>query len=286
MDDEIDSHRPQTLDELQAPYEVGYKQPPKHSRFPKGRSGNPKGRPKRPEGILIRDIFDSSQMLKDGRKISTREAYLRQILRGAIEGKATAFRIFLKLMQAAGLFRNETSKHPHIIYYDDHTPSDFPESYAAWKRENALKRATQAGKTEAVHEPAGEPGSGGAKPKIRNNASKPRRKTSIAEDDNMIALFKRLVAERRTINQNGSSRSVTLAELIILKNCNAALQNDAAAFSNILRLAEQGGEFLDREDPAKVPKPLIMPRKRFETTEELLAFYGASIVELPKKPAL
>lgn len=27
-------------------YEVGYKRPPKNSRFKKGQSGNPKGRPK------------------------------------------------------------------------------------------------------------------------------------------------------------------------------------------------------------------------------------------------
>ena len=29
-----------------ASYEVGYKRPPKHTRFKKGHSGNPKGRPK------------------------------------------------------------------------------------------------------------------------------------------------------------------------------------------------------------------------------------------------
>jgi hypothetical protein len=34
-------------DENEAPeYEVGYKRPPKHTQFKRGRSGNPKGRPK------------------------------------------------------------------------------------------------------------------------------------------------------------------------------------------------------------------------------------------------
>ena len=32
-------------------YEVGYKKPPGHTRFRKGRSGNPKGRPKRAESF-------------------------------------------------------------------------------------------------------------------------------------------------------------------------------------------------------------------------------------------
>ena len=32
-------------------YEVGYGKPPRHTRFPKGRSGNPKGRPPRSKNI-------------------------------------------------------------------------------------------------------------------------------------------------------------------------------------------------------------------------------------------
>ena len=32
--------------EPQAEYDVGYRKPPRHSRFPNGRSGNPNGRPK------------------------------------------------------------------------------------------------------------------------------------------------------------------------------------------------------------------------------------------------
>ena len=33
-------------DAEEEPYEVGNKRPPKHSRFKKGKSGNPAGRPK------------------------------------------------------------------------------------------------------------------------------------------------------------------------------------------------------------------------------------------------
>jgi hypothetical protein len=63
--------RPQPSDNQHG---VGYKRPPKHSQFAKGKSGNPGGRPKAPIGISIKDILDGEQMGKNGQVISMREA--------------------------------------------------------------------------------------------------------------------------------------------------------------------------------------------------------------------
>ena len=111
----------------------------------------------------------------------------------------------------------------------------------------------------------------------RSNRSR-RRALTQDNDETTITVFKRLATERIKVKQNGQHKTMTLAEAILLKNCNAALQGDLAAINIIWRLAEQGGEFDDRNDPEKVGKPLFMPR-RFEDTEELVAFYGIDIVK-------
>jgi hypothetical protein len=86
-------------------YEVGYKKPPKATRFPKGTSGNPGGKSKKvaPECDLgkVLQALDNEEIILtvDGkRKRMTRsEINLRQLFTQGIKGDLTAARLIVKM---------------------------------------------------------------------------------------------------------------------------------------------------------------------------------------------
>lgn len=119
-------------------HDVGYKRPPKHSQFPKGKSGNPSGRPKAPTGISIKDILDGDQMGKNGEFISRREAIVIRMLNDALAGNQKAFGRFLKLLNLSGLKRAEPSSQVKNIYYESRPMT--PEEYEKFKRNFGLPR--------------------------------------------------------------------------------------------------------------------------------------------------
>ena len=65
---------------------VGYKSPPRSTRYPAGVSGNPKGRPKRKEGLPYARILDRMVAIKDGleaRQVTAEEAFILYLRKGA-----------------------------------------------------------------------------------------------------------------------------------------------------------------------------------------------------------
>ena len=95
-------------------------------------------------------------------------------------------------------------------------------------------------------------------------------------EENIVSAFKRHVLKRVRIKDQ--TRTITLAEAVILKNYNAALQKNPFAMSNIFRLAEASGEFVDFTDTKQVGRPLVVPEK-VKTMEEFLAEFGRKIGE-------
>ena len=84
-------------------YEVGYGKPPKHTRFPKGRSGNPKGRPRGSKGfaaIVRRELDSEVEVRQNGRvkKIAKREVIIKQLVNRAAEGKPREMELLLLKM--------------------------------------------------------------------------------------------------------------------------------------------------------------------------------------------
>lgn len=88
-------------------YEIGYKRPPRHTRFIKGRSGNPNGRPKK-AALSMLEIFkeelERKITIKEGdqmSKITLERAAIRQLLHKAAKGDTKAFKHFLDLHNSA-----------------------------------------------------------------------------------------------------------------------------------------------------------------------------------------
>jgi hypothetical protein len=88
--------------------------------------------------------------------------------------------------------------------------------------------------------------------------------------------LRRCKYERVKINDGEKVRTITLVEAVILKNYNAAVQKNPFAMSNIFRLAEDAGEFVDFTDAKQVGRPIAVPI-RSKNMEEFLAEFGRKI---------
>lgn len=87
-------------------YDVGYKKPPKHSRFRKGVSGNRKGRPKGKRNIatVLTESLEETIVIKERglrRTVTTLEAALKQVANKAVSGDLLAARQLIALIRSA-----------------------------------------------------------------------------------------------------------------------------------------------------------------------------------------
>ena len=85
-------------------YEVGYGKPPKHTRFRKGRSGNPRGRPKGKKSVwpmLDAVLREKVTVLEGGqrKRITKMEASLKSLLDQAMKGNVPAIHKLLELIR-------------------------------------------------------------------------------------------------------------------------------------------------------------------------------------------
>jgi hypothetical protein len=86
-----------------ADYEVGWRKPPRHTRFKPNRSGNPKGRPPKSRNLktdLVNELGTSISVRDGDReiKISKQEAFLKSLVARALQGDARASGLLVSLM--------------------------------------------------------------------------------------------------------------------------------------------------------------------------------------------
>ena len=90
---------------------VGYMSPPKHTRFTKGKSGNPRGRPKKKDDVftlLQRVLKRKVRVTGADRQIPIREALIRKLRELALSGDPRAINLQRRILDEAGV--NEAKK--------------------------------------------------------------------------------------------------------------------------------------------------------------------------------
>src|SRR5229473_1885751 len=108
-------------------YEVGYRKPPRHTRFKKGQSGNPRARPKRSKDFaaLLTEILNEKVTITENgqpRQITKREAFVRRVIDRNVLGDAKAVQPFLRLMDEIDRERKQGVRPTRYIFRPDLEP--------------------------------------------------------------------------------------------------------------------------------------------------------------------
>src|SRR6266446_11591 len=85
-------------------YQVGYGKPPRHTRFEKGRSGNPRGRPRESKNLptLLTEALNKRVIVAENegrRKVTKREAIITQLVNRSAKADLRAIKILLDIIQ-------------------------------------------------------------------------------------------------------------------------------------------------------------------------------------------
>jgi hypothetical protein len=103
-------------------YEMGYGKPPLHTRFQKGKSGNPKGRPrgkKNMSTLLSTALNASIVVVANGRrkKITKREAIVTQLVNKSAAADLKATQIVFAMLRES---QDDGSADPAVFAEADH----------------------------------------------------------------------------------------------------------------------------------------------------------------------
>jgi hypothetical protein len=101
---------------------IGYKRPPTHTRFAKGKSGNPKGRPKgaRSGGKLASVVNQTVSVTVEGvtQKMPLTEALAMSLAQRALAGNIAAAREFMKIAEKVAAEQKAVQEQPSPVLFE------------------------------------------------------------------------------------------------------------------------------------------------------------------------
>jgi Family of unknown function (DUF5681) len=126
-----------------APYEIGYCKPPKHTRFKPGQCGFPSGRPRGQRNFrtAVREALKEKITIREGdrtRTISKMDAIIQVTFNKALKGDARGLVAFLQFVRSAGLMdeQPELSSTESISAEDEAILAGYLERHGLKPREN------------------------------------------------------------------------------------------------------------------------------------------------------
>lgn len=139
-------------------YDVGYRKPPKHTRFKKGQSGNPRGRPRgsKNHATLLNEALDEKVTVTEHgqrRQITKRQAMYKQLANRAAQGEYRFTQTVLRQIEGqkqctgvCGASCGDTPEQPIsavvVLPHNDRDPLDpeLLEAYARVKHEYDMRK--------------------------------------------------------------------------------------------------------------------------------------------------